>query len=132
MSVVPLALSDLLPAMPPSSAFQWFLLVCPVVVSLAYFFTVFPHTPDSLYIHPSLATLPKSNPSWSLYPDDYFSGGAYAKFPYGAVSRVFAAHIAFISQPLLHKVRYWLIGPKLDKRIQFMVSDFNSSIPRAS
>ncbi|TFK79834.1 alpha/beta-hydrolase [Polyporus arcularius HHB13444] len=84
--------------MPPSSAFQWFLLVCPAVVILAYFFTVFPHSPDSLYIHPSLATLPKSAPSWSLYPDNYYPGGAYAKFPNGAV-------------------RYWLIGPEHGKRV---------------
>ena len=78
-------LSSLLPAMPPSSAFQWFLLICPAAVILTYFLTVFPHSPDSLYIHPSLATLDKSNPSWTLYPDNFYDGGAYAKFPLGTV-----------------------------------------------
>ncbi len=97
----PFALSHLLPDMPPSSAFQWFLLVCPAVVILAYFFTVFPHTPDSLYIHPSLATLPKSAPSWSLYPDNYYPGGAYAKFPNGAVSRTFFARTYRVHFPTL-------------------------------
>ncbi|KAI0682612.1 alpha/beta-hydrolase [Earliella scabrosa] len=84
--------------MPPSSAFQWFLLVCPAVVILAYFFTVFPHTPDSLYVHPSLATLPKSAPSWKHYPDNFYDGGAYVKFPHGAV-------------------RHWLIGPENGRRV---------------
>ncbi|KAI0375962.1 alpha/beta-hydrolase [Pilatotrama ljubarskyi] len=84
--------------MAPSSAFQWFLLVCPTVVILAYFFTVFPHSPDSLYVHPSLATLPKSSPTWAIYPDNFYEGGAYAKFPYGTV-------------------RYWLIGPEDGKRV---------------
>ncbi|KAI0758088.1 alpha/beta-hydrolase [Fomes fomentarius] len=84
--------------MPPSSAFQWILLVCPAIVVLSYFFTVFPHTPDSLYIHPSLATLPKTTPSWSIYPDDFYDGGAYAKFPHGTV-------------------RYWLTGPENGKRV---------------
>ena len=71
-------ISSLLPAMPPSSAFQWFLLLCPAAVILSYFFTVFPHTPDSLYVHQSLATLPKSSRSWSLYPDNFYDGGASA------------------------------------------------------
>ncbi|KAI0832810.1 alpha/beta-hydrolase [Trametes gibbosa] len=84
--------------MPPSSVFQWFLLVCPAVVILAYFLTVFPHSPDSLYINPSLAILPKSSPAWSIYPDSFYEGGAYAKFPYGTV-------------------RYWLIGPEDGKRV---------------
>ena len=83
------------PAMPPSSTFQWLLLVCPAVVILSYFFTVFPHTPDSLYIHPSLATLDKSNPSWSIYPDTFYNGGAYAKFPHGSV-RTSSSHVPFL------------------------------------
>ena len=84
-------LSTLLPAMPPSSAFQWFLLVCPAVVVFAYFVTIFPHTPNALYVHPSLATLDKSAPSWSIYPDDYYEGGAYVKLPQGSVRPIFAA-----------------------------------------
>ncbi|KAI0326699.1 alpha/beta-hydrolase [Cubamyces sp. BRFM 1775] len=84
--------------MPPSSAFQWFLLVCPAVVILSYFFTVFPHTPESLYIHPSLATLPKTSQSRVIYPDNFYDGGAYVKLPYGTV-------------------RYWLIGPEHGKRV---------------
>ncbi|KAI0775860.1 alpha/beta-hydrolase [Trametes elegans] len=84
--------------MPPSSTLQWLLLVGPAVVILAYFYTVFPHSPDTLYVHPSLATLPKSSPTWSIYPDDFYEGGAYVKFPYGTV-------------------RYWLLGPEDGKRV---------------
>ncbi|KAI0650361.1 alpha/beta-hydrolase [Trametes meyenii] len=84
--------------MPSSSAFQWVLLVCPAAVILAYFFTVFPHSPDTLYVHPSLATLPKTSPTWSIYPENFYDGGEYAKFPYG-------------------NVRYWLIGPEDGKRV---------------
>ncbi|KAI1795097.1 alpha/beta-hydrolase [Ganoderma leucocontextum] len=84
--------------MPPSSAFQWFLLVGPAVVVLAYFVTIFPHMPNELYVHPSLATLDKSAPSWSIYPDNYYEGGAYVKFPQGSV-------------------RYWLVGPENGRRV---------------
>ncbi|KAI0677170.1 alpha/beta-hydrolase [Trametes maxima] len=84
--------------MPSSSAFQWVLLVCPAAVILAYFFTVFPHSPDTLYVHSSLATLPKTSPTWSIYPENFYDGGEYAKFPYGTV-------------------RYWLIGPEDGKRV---------------
>ncbi|KAI8982755.1 alpha/beta-hydrolase [Trametes punicea] len=91
-------LTTFLPDMPPSSAFQWFLLVCPAVIILAYFFTVFPQSPDTLYIHPSLATLPKTSPSRLIYPDDFYDGGAYVKLPYGSV-------------------RYWLIGPEDGKPV---------------
>ena len=97
MSALNLVLSSFLPSMPPSSAFQWFLLVGPAVVVLAYFVTIFPHTPNELYIHPSLATLDKSTPSWSIYPDNYYEGGAYVKFPQGSVSPVCSTSIAFIS-----------------------------------
>ena len=97
MSALNLVLSSFLPSMPPSSAFQWFLLVGPAVVVLAYFVTIFPHTPNELYIHPSLATLDKSTPSWSIYPDNYYEGGAYVKFPQGSVSPVCSTFIAFIS-----------------------------------
>ena len=99
MSAPDLDLSSFLPSMPPSSAFQWFLLVGPALVVLAYFVTIFPHTPNELYIHPSLATLDRSAPSWSIYPDNYYGGGAYAKFPQGSV-RPFSTSIAFISTNL--------------------------------
>ncbi|KAH9927074.1 alpha/beta-hydrolase [Epithele typhae] len=84
--------------MPPSSAFQWFLLVCPAVIILSYFVTVFPHTPQSVHIHSSLALLDKSHPSWTLYPDNFYEGGAYVRLPYGSV-------------------RYWLIGPEDGQRV---------------
>lgn len=71
--------------MPPSSTLQWALLALPISVIIAYFLTAFPHSPDALYIHPSLAILPKSSPSWRLYPENFYEGGAYVKLPYGAV-----------------------------------------------
>ncbi|OCH90017.1 alpha/beta-hydrolase [Obba rivulosa] len=84
--------------MPTSNTLQWILLGLPAVVILAFFLTIFPHTPSSLYVHPSLASLPRQSPSWQIYPDSFFDGGAYVRFPYGAV-------------------RYWLIGPKDGTRI---------------
>ena len=76
-----------------SASLQLALLVLPAVVLVLYFLTSFPHAPDTLIIHPSLASLPRHSRSWSIYPEDIYDGGAYVGFPYG-------------------KVRYWLFGPE--------------------
>ncbi|OBZ70488.1 hypothetical protein A0H81_09745 [Grifola frondosa] len=86
-------------AMSPSSTIQWVLLVLPAITILAYCFAVFPHSPDTLQIQPSLAILPKTSASWSIYPENFFQGGAYVRFPYGTV-------------------RYWLIGPESGRRVR--------------
>ena len=82
--------------MPPSPSFQCFtlvLLALPAVILLVYFLTAFPHVPEPLTIHSSLASLPKDCRSWQIYPEDIFPGGLYVSFPYG-------------------RVRYWLFGPE--------------------
>lgn len=69
------------------------LLALPAVVLALYFLTSFPHAPDTLLVHPSLASLPKDLRSWLIYPEHVYDGGAYVSFPYG-------------------RVRYWLLGPE--------------------
>jgi len=58
----------------------------------------FPNPPTKPIIHSSLAALPYSSPSWSIYPEDFYQGGDYAVFPHGST-------------------RYWLIGPSNGPRI---------------
>ncbi|KZT70247.1 alpha/beta-hydrolase [Daedalea quercina L-15889] len=84
--------------MPPSSALQWFLLVLPAAVLLGYFLTAFPLATTTPAVYPSLATLPKESPSWQIYPETFYDGGAYVQFPQGSV-------------------RYWLIGPEKGERV---------------
>ena len=82
--------------MVPSASFQCFtltLLVLPGLILLLYVLTAFPHTPQPLALHHSLASLPKDSPAWTIYPEDIFTGGAYATFPFG-------------------RVRYWMLGPE--------------------
>ena len=62
------------------------LLILPAITLLVYFYTVFPHTPASLVIQPSLSSLSKDSRSWQIYAEDFFQGGAYVTFPYGRVS----------------------------------------------
>ena len=88
--------------MAPSSSFQCFtltLLILPAIILVLYFLTAFPHIPESLAIHPSLATLDKDCRSWQIYPEDIFAGGAYVSFPYG-------------------RVRYWLLGPEDGSKVR--------------
>ncbi|KAH7909626.1 Alpha/Beta hydrolase protein [Hygrophoropsis aurantiaca] len=58
----------------------------------SYFLASFPQSPVNV-VHPSLASLPSTSPSWDIYPDDFYPGGAYASLPHG-------------------KVRYWFLGPE--------------------
>ncbi|THG92954.1 hypothetical protein EW026_g8136 [Hermanssonia centrifuga] len=84
--------------MASSAALQCLVLVLPAVVIVLYVLTAFPHTPESLVLHPSLSSLPHDCRSWQIYPDDFFDGGAYASFPLG-------------------RVRYWLLGPQDGSRV---------------
>ncbi|PPR02143.1 hypothetical protein CVT24_011393 [Panaeolus cyanescens] len=74
------------------------LLLLPPLLFTTYFLSAFPKPPEKLFLHPSLASLPKDTRSWTIYPEDFYSGGGYAEFPSG-------------------KVRYWLLGPESGKKI---------------
>ncbi|KAL4266217.1 AB hydrolase superfamily protein [Pleurotus pulmonarius] len=74
------------------------LLILPPILLTTYFLAAFPSPPEPLIIYPSLELLPKAHASWDIYPEDFYQGGAYARFPYG-------------------KVRYWLIGPEDGKKV---------------
>ncbi|KAK2459954.1 hypothetical protein APHAL10511_008039 [Amanita phalloides] len=70
------------------------LLVLPLL-AVAYLLASFPHPPAPLIVLSSLSSLPIA---WSIYPDDYYAGGAYAPLPFG-------------------KVRYWLLGPENGQKV---------------
>ncbi|KAF8165947.1 Alpha/Beta hydrolase protein [Crassisporium funariophilum] len=74
------------------------LLILPPLLLTTYFMAAFPHPPEPVYVHQSLASLPPTAKSWSIYPEEYYPGGGYATFPNG-------------------KVRYWLLGPEKGKKI---------------
>ena len=61
------------------------LLILPALVLSVFWFATFPHPPEPLVIHPSLASLPPSCPSSTIYPETFYEGGAYVKLPYGRV-----------------------------------------------
>ncbi|KDR84352.1 hypothetical protein GALMADRAFT_55533 [Galerina marginata CBS 339.88] len=74
------------------------LLILPPLLLTTYFMAAFPNPPPPVFIHPSLASLPATSKSWSIYPEDFYTGGGYATFPNG-------------------KVRYWLLGPEKGKKV---------------
>ena len=61
------------------------LLVLPPMLLTAYFMAIFPSPPAPIFIHPSLASMPPTSKSWSIYPEDFYPGGGYASFPNGKV-----------------------------------------------
>lgn len=81
-----------------STPFFRLALVLPPLFLTVYLLASFPRPPTVPIIHPSLAHLPSSSPSWDVYPEDFYSGGAYANLPLG-------------------RVRYWLIGPEDGRRV---------------
>ncbi|KAF8967472.1 Alpha/Beta hydrolase protein [Flammula alnicola] len=74
------------------------LLILPPLLLATYFMAIFPSPPAPVFIHPSLASMPPSSKSWTIYPEEFYPGGGYAEFPSG-------------------KVRYWLLGPEKGKKI---------------
>ncbi|KAF5354596.1 hypothetical protein D9758_011185 [Tetrapyrgos nigripes] len=76
----------------------YLLLIIPPFLLTSYFFAAFPNRPESIQVSPSLASLPKQAKSWSVYPEDFYGVGGYARFPYG-------------------KVKYWMLGPEDGKKI---------------
>ncbi|KAI6043741.1 Alpha/Beta hydrolase protein [Pisolithus marmoratus] len=59
-------------------------------VCLLYLLISFPYPPAPPVVHASLSTVPQA---WSVYPEDFYPGGAYVSLPHG-------------------RVRYWLMGPE--------------------
>ncbi|PPQ78903.1 hypothetical protein CVT26_011712 [Gymnopilus dilepis] len=74
------------------------LLILPPLLLTTYFMAAFPSPPAPILIHPSLASMPSTSRSWSIYPEDFYPNGGYATFPNG-------------------KVRYWLLGPEKGKKV---------------
>ena len=93
------------------------LLILPPLVLAAYFLTSFPHPPEAPAVHFSLASLPPSSPSWDIYPDTFYDGGAYVHFPHGRVERFSSSCLGVLIFSLLPKVRYWLLGPEDGKKV---------------
>ncbi|TFK29036.1 alpha/beta-hydrolase [Coprinopsis marcescibilis] len=82
----------------PFQCFTLALLVIPPLLLTAYFLAAFPKPPGPIHVHSSLASLPKTAMSWSIYPEDLYPGGAYAELPFG-------------------RVRYWQLGPESGRKI---------------
>ncbi|KAG6836090.1 hypothetical protein H0H93_011502, partial [Arthromyces matolae] len=85
----------------PPSPFQFLtlsLLVIPPLLIATYLLSVFPYPPEPVFVHKSLASLPGDAKSWSIYPEDFYTGGAYVTLPYG-------------------RVRYWMLGPERGHKI---------------
>jgi hypothetical protein len=61
------------------------LLILPPLILVAYFFASFPNPPEALPVYSSLASLPNTSRVWDIYPETFYNGGAYVKFPYGRV-----------------------------------------------
>ena len=61
------------------------LLILPPLLLTTYFMAAFPSPPPPIFIHPSLASLPPTANSWSIYPEDFYPGGGYASLPGGKV-----------------------------------------------
>ncbi|KAH6914587.1 Alpha/Beta hydrolase protein [Coprinopsis sp. MPI-PUGE-AT-0042] len=82
----------------PYQCFTLALLILPPILLATYFLAAFPNPPEPIQVHSSLASLPATSKSWSIYPEDYFPGGAYADLPYG-------------------RVRYWQLGPERGRKV---------------
>ncbi|EAU82658.2 hypothetical protein CC1G_12426 [Coprinopsis cinerea okayama7 len=82
----------------PFQCFTLSLLILPPLLLAAYFMAAFPKPPAPIHVHSSLASLPPTSKTWSIYPEDIYPGGAYADLPYG-------------------RVRYWLLGPENGKKV---------------
>lgn len=78
----------LLTSMPVASSYHCLtssLLFISSLILLSYFFSQFPHAPQGYSVHPSLASLGPETKAKDVYPEDYYSGGAYVSLPFGNV-----------------------------------------------
>jgi hypothetical protein len=64
------------------------LLLISSFILLSYFFAQFPHAPQGYSVHPSLASLGPETKAQDVYPEDYYSGGAYVSLPFGNVRSI--------------------------------------------
>ncbi|KAH9983030.1 alpha/beta-hydrolase [Russula compacta] len=87
-----------MPPMYPSQCLTSSVLLISSLILVSYFFAQFPHAPQGYSVHPSLASLGQETKAKVIYPEDYYSGGAYVSLPFG-------------------NVRYWLLGPEAGKKI---------------
>ncbi|KAL5527956.1 hypothetical protein ACEPAG_6757 [Sanghuangporus baumii] len=74
------------------------LIAVPSFILLLRFLAAFPLPPEDVAVYPSLASLPKDSRSWNIYPENFYEGGNYVRFPFG-------------------RVRYWLFGPEDGQKI---------------
>lgn len=72
------------------------MLVIPPLLLVGYFLAAFPGPPTPMTVHQSLASLPSDSRSWSIYPEDFYPGGAYADLPYGKVCIRLCASLVLI------------------------------------
>lgn len=82
------------------------LLVLPPLLITTYLLAAFPNPPEPIVVHPSLASLAPDSRSWSIYPEDYYPGGAYVSLPFGRVRPISLplqsdASIVFFADALL-------------------------------
>jgi hypothetical protein len=61
------------------------LLIIPPLILTTYFFASFPNPPEALSVYSSLASLPRTSRAWDIYPETFYDGGSYVKFPHGRV-----------------------------------------------
>ena len=92
------------------------LLIIPPLLLGTYLLAAFPLPPAAVYVHPSLVSLPPTSKSWTIYPEDFYSGGSYATFPNGKVSSINVNTRSNVDV-IFFKVRYWLLGPEKGKKV---------------
>jgi hypothetical protein len=107
--------------MGPTPFHRLALVVLPPLFLTVYLLASFPRPPTVPIIHASLAHLPSSSPSWDVYPEDFYSGGAYANLPLGRARTLpICTRVQMLTQ-YLTQVRYWLIGPEDGRRVRILV-----------
>ena len=75
-------------SMPVASSYHCLtssLLLISSLILLSYFFAQFPGAPQGYSVHPSLASLGPETKAKDVYPEDYYTGGAYVSLPFGNV-----------------------------------------------
>lgn len=99
------------------------LLLISSLILLSYFFAQFPHAPQGYSVHPSLASLGPETKAKDVYPENYYSGGAYVSLPFGNV-RLSLFFPTPVPIPICSRrgdcasqVRYWLFGPESGKKV---------------
>ncbi len=113
------------------------LLLISSLILLSYFFAQFPHAPQGYSVLPSLASLGPETKAKDVYPEDYYSGGAYVSLPFGNVSP-YPCFLPLFQYQCSHRgnrvsqVRYWLFGPESGKKVAhrlFLIFRF-AELPR--